>query len=168
MADTDDQHVLRPLESATYLIYVDDSGDESDSFHTGILIPVRQWSSYLGQWLNYRKRLYTKHQVPTRWELHSSSWLMGKDRPVPDHPDNPINTVKGVRHEWSQTALRTIAGMSDARVITRRTHTAVKADAYADFLDIADKALSDDDAWGIVVMDGDPINPDPHLTGLNQ
>lgn len=110
VVNADDRPVLRPFDRATYLIYVDDSGDETDSFHTGIFVPVQQWSTYLARWLTYRKRLYTKHKVPSRWELHSSSWLMGKDMPVPGDPNNLINTAKGLRHEWSQTALRTIAG----------------------------------------------------------
>ena len=160
---------LRPLEKGvSYLIYVDDSGGRDTSIHAGLLIPADRWALYLGERLKYRKRLYRKHGVPARFELKASNWLTGKDVPVPGDTGNPINTSRGLRQELSVSALRAVRSMQGARIITRQTPTAVKADAYADFIGVVDQALLQDDAWGIVVMDGLSTNPDPHLKRVHR
>jgi len=152
------------MTGSTYILYTDDSGDETESLYTAVLIPLELWSLYLGRWLKFRQWLYTKHKVPARYELHAFEWVMAKDTPVPElSNDAPINVSRALRHEITIKALKTIGAMWDLRVITCRHSGPVKADAYRALIASLDSQLVLNDSWAVVVTDGDPKNPDPHV-----
>ena len=152
------------MTGTTYLLYADDSGDEHDSFYTAVLIPIPLWPVYLARWLRFRQWLYQQHAVPARYELHAYQWIPAKGpRPVPDTPQALINTSTGLRRDITVKALKTIAGMQDLGVLTCRHPGAVKADAYRAMITAVDTALAVRGDWAIVVTDGDPSNPDPHI-----
>lgn len=148
--------------STTYVGYVDDSGDETMSLHSAVLVPVAHWSSHLTKWKRYRHNLRKKHDVPPEFELHASHWLEGKDRPSLD-PGAAINTTKGIRREWATKALLGIAAMPDLKVFTAVTKTNVKSEAYADFLLRLDESLAAYDGYTMIVVDGDPKNADQSI-----
>lgn len=146
------------------MLYADDSGDHADSFYSSLLIPIPLWSAYLGRWLRFRRWLYQKHAVPARYELHAYEWIPARGQPpVPEVPEAPINRSTGLRREIAVKALQTISTMSDLVVVTCRTPGAAKADAYRAMIASVDAELQQRDSWAIVVTDGDPSNPDPHV-----
>ncbi len=60
------------MPGEAFLLYCDDSGDESDSYYSALLIPVDRWTACLGQWLQFRQWLYRQHHVPSRYELRAT------------------------------------------------------------------------------------------------
>ncbi|MGB7684575.1 MAG: hypothetical protein WBL45_02185 [Solirubrobacterales bacterium] len=65
-----------PLPQRSYVVYVDDSGNEKvGSLWTGLAIPLDLWTEYLGRWLGFRSSLYNKHAIPATFELHAQAWL---------------------------------------------------------------------------------------------
>lgn len=152
------------MAEATYLLYADDSGDEAESFYSALLVPVPLWPVYLGKWLRYRQWLYKQHRVPSRYELHAYEWIPAKGLPpVPDDPRAAINTSVNLRRETALKALRTVTSMKELGLVTCRHDGAVKDAAYRTMLATVDAELAARDAWAIVVTDGDPKNPDPHV-----
>ena len=51
------------MTGSTYILYADDSGDETESLYTAVLVPLELWALYLDKWLKFRRWLYTKHKV---------------------------------------------------------------------------------------------------------
>ncbi len=148
----------------TYLLYTDDSGEGSVSFYSALLMPIAGWTVALDQWLKYRRWLHKAHGVPASFELHAYEWIPGKGPdPVPSKPQAPINRVKGLRQEVAKKGLQTIKAMHDVGVVTCRHPSGVRADAYERLLELVDSELRRRDAWAVVVVDGDPKNPDPHV-----
>lgn len=149
-----------------YLMYADDSGDqEIGSFYSALLVPVPLWNVYLGQWLKFRRWLYTQHQVPARFELHAYQWIAVKGPyPVESDPDAVINTSVGLRRATAFKALQTIGSMRDLAVVTGvPTPGLTTAEAYRALLTAVDTELGRRDAWALAVTDGDPSNPSPEL-----
>ncbi len=63
-----------PLPQCSYVVYVDDSGNEKvGSLWTGLAIPLDLWTEYLGRWLGFRSSLYNKHAIPATFELHAQA-----------------------------------------------------------------------------------------------
>jgi hypothetical protein len=148
----------------TYLLYCDDSGDNADSFYSAVLIPVQRWTHHLETWLKFRQWLYRQHEVPSRYELHAYQWIPAKGPdPVPDKPTALINRSTGLRREVARKALQTLASMDGVAVVTSRHPGAVKSDAYAALLKAVDTELASRGDWALVITDGAPENPDPHV-----
>lgn len=152
------------MPSDTYVLYTDDSGDGAgDVFFSGLLIPIDQWTESLRRWLKFRRWMHKQHQVSARYELHAYQWIPAKDVPVPGDPTAPVNTTKGIRQQVAENGLKTISKLPGLGVITVRHPSPVKADAYETLLNAVDDALRKQDAWALLVVDGDPKNPDPHV-----
>ncbi len=153
----------------TYLMYVDDSGDEHSTFYSALLIPVPLWTSYLGNWLKFRQWLYRQHGVPARFELHAYSWLNAKENgddrplPVPNHVDAPVNSSKSLRREIAMTALRSIRSMNSLGIVTCEAAGTDPAAAYRAVVETVDRQLLARGGWAIAALDGDPKNPPPYL-----
>lgn len=72
----DSHNELVPFSERSYLIYVDDSGNEDVGWiWTAIAHPLELWSDHLNRWLGFRRWLYTRHRVPADFEIHSQVWL---------------------------------------------------------------------------------------------
>ncbi len=61
----------------TYVIYVDDSGNEEHGvLFSAVLLPADCWSDALGNWIGLRRELADEpHKLPTFFELHSQPFL---------------------------------------------------------------------------------------------
>lgn len=147
----------------TYLLYTDDSGEAGVTFFSGLLIPIDQWTESLRRWLEFRRWMHKKHQVPASFELHAYAWTPAKDVPVPNDADAPVNTTKGIRREIPEKGLKTISALPGLAVVTVQHPSPVKADAYKDLLEGVSDELEKRGAWALMVVDGDPKNPDPHV-----
>lgn len=146
----------------TYLIYCDDSGDAEASYYSAVLVPVSGWSRVLGDWLTFRKWLYSKYGVPARFE-HANQWINAKGAPVVEPPEAPINTSAPLRREITEKALKTVRTMGPLRIVGCRHPGPVKAEAYQALVQAVEAVLAEDGDWGLMVVDGAPENPDPHV-----
>lgn len=55
----------------TYLVYVDDSGNENQDLLTALAIPVDDWAEALERWKKFREWVHTKFGIPPSTELHA-------------------------------------------------------------------------------------------------
>lgn len=116
---------------AVYIAYVDDSGDEAVSWHSALLVPVEHWNECLNQWKKYRRALKRKHDVAPEFELHAVLRIPGKGcRTTGCAYQHGAGTPSRVGSRSSPGGERH-AGLA---VFTSETKTAIKRDAYVDFL----------------------------------
>ena len=59
------------LLGTTYLVYVDDSGDETQDLLTALAIPVSVWAETLQTWKEFRRWVAKRFDIPTNTELHA-------------------------------------------------------------------------------------------------
>jgi len=82
---------------------------------------------------------------------------------VPDEPTALINTSVGLRREVATKALKVIGGMEGVGVITCHQPGAIKSDAYRTLVATVNAELSQRGDWALMIGDGAPHNPDPHV-----
>ena len=148
----------------TYLMYVDDSGDQTQTVYSALLVPVSAWTEHLERWLSLRQWLYKKYELPARFELHAYSWIPLKGEPVvPDRPELLINTSVGLRREIAERALFVVSQMAGLGVVTCVGAGADHVPVYEQLLATVDAELAARRSWALSIVDGDPTNPDPHV-----
>jgi hypothetical protein len=62
-------------EGTTWLVYVDDSGDENHDLLVALCFPVADGAAYLATWKRYRVYLFKKVSFPLGCEFHSNEFL---------------------------------------------------------------------------------------------
>ncbi len=141
------------------LIYVDDSGDESCTIFSALWIPEIRWRSYLKGWLTYRKQLYRDHLIPADYELHAQDWL-SKRPEWPEERGQPPDIIVGgkaarkSRGQRYEKALKVISTFHDARLFTVYADGVDKLGLYEELIGWLDEALSIENEFGLVLLDG--------------
>lgn len=101
------------LNDTTYLVYVDDSGDERQDLLTALAIPVEVWSSTLESWKKFRRWTEKKLKVPPDVELHALELgTNAKGRGALAH------LPSGDRNKLSMAAFNTLKASGMLRVLT--------------------------------------------------
>ncbi|MFC8013096.1 DUF3800 domain-containing protein [Streptomyces cinereoruber] len=151
---------------ATKLFYLDDSGTVDTGFivYGWLEIDIIHWAPALRCWLDFRKKLYNEASIPADFEIHSTKFINGRDRPS---LDSEWNKSKANRRQAAQDALCAAAAMPGARFGATYRQTASKGSSYAAertavyeaTLQHIEQQLAADDDHGIIVMDGDGSDP---------
>lgn len=150
-----------PPASAARLFYVDDSGAEE----TGIAVfawvetTLPGWSDGLQVWLEMRKDLYAKYQIPPSAELHATKFVAGRGRPS---QDSGVNLSRQDRRAAMRDALAAIGTCPDLHVGVVYRSTAARTKAYgAERLQVYNGLVEHLDArlgaageHGMIIMDG--------------
>ncbi|MBJ6613940.1 DUF3800 domain-containing protein [Streptomyces sp. I4(2020)] len=147
---------------ATRIFYLDDSGTVDTGFivYGWLEIDIVYWSRALRCWLDFRKKLYRDTGIPADFEIHSTKFINGRDRPS---TDAGWNRSKENRRVVAQQALAQLAYMPSARAGAVYRCTDKKGAAYGDeraavytaTLHYLDRQLAGAGDHGIIVMDGD-------------
>lgn len=66
----------------TVLIYIDDSGDESCSILSALVVPVYSWRTCFNEIRQWRKKLNITYGISLRKELHAYKFVSGRGRPT--------------------------------------------------------------------------------------
>jgi hypothetical protein len=143
------------------LFYVDDSGAEDTGYAVFAWIESTfpNWNGGLRAWLDLRKSLYAKYQIPPSAELHATQFINGRGNPS----QNPgVNMSKQARHDVAEQALSTICacpelhvGVAYRQTTARRKAYAVERDGtYVGLVDHLDSRLSRAGEHGMIIMDG--------------
>ncbi|MEV3852476.1 MULTISPECIES: DUF3800 domain-containing protein [Streptomyces griseus group] len=151
---------------ATKLFYLDDSGTVDTGFivYGWLEIDIIHWAPALRCWLDFRKKLYSDVRIPADFEIHSTHFINGRDKPS---LDPAWNRSKASRGRAAQEALGAAAAMPGTRfgAAYRRTtktgpaYGAERTAVYEATLRHLDQQLTHDDDHGIIVMDGDGSDP---------
>ena len=102
------------LLDTTYLVYIDDSGDENQDLLTALAIPVTVWAETLRTWRKFRS------WVARRFDIHADTELHALDLGTNSNAGRvPLPGLKpGDRNEITDAAFRTITSTSELRVLT--------------------------------------------------
>lgn len=131
----------------TRLLYIDDSGADQTALSVfgWVELALPHWNDALRGWLDWRHGLYPSVGVPADYELHSTRFVGGSDRPTGTGWDE----VKSHRSVVMGEALRTIAalpglcvGAAYQRTQPGARHHVSKADTYARLVRHLDSRLS--------------------------
>ncbi|MCQ3809621.1 MAG: hypothetical protein KTV68_03610 [Acidimicrobiia bacterium] len=102
------------LLDTTYLVYVDDSGDETQDLLTALAIPTPVWAKTLQVWKKYRRWVAQRYDIPTNTELHAldlgTNSNAGRDRLSALQP--------GDRNKITTAAFSMIGSIAELRVLT--------------------------------------------------
>lgn len=140
--------------SETYLVYVDDSGDNDYRLYSAVFINIRNWSSCLGTWLAFRRRLEAEYEIPLLYEIHAGKFFAGRGRPS-INPEHPVNTDRRLRRAIGTQGLELIGGLDNVRTLTVAREGNSVRPAYDGLLDEVQTVLIEQDAFGILIVDGE-------------
>lgn len=151
-----------PPAAPVRLFYVDDSGaqDTGWAVFAWIECTFPNWASGLRVWLDLRKSLYARYQIPPSAELHATRFINGRGHPSQD-PD--VNMSKTTRHRVAEEALATICACPELHVGAVYRQTSARRKAYARERDATcvgmvnhlDSRLGAVGENGMIIMDGD-------------
>jgi hypothetical protein len=137
-----------------YIAYVDDSGDETTSVYTALLIPIDRWSECLAGWLEFRRRLYGTYGIPADVELHAAEFVHGKGTPAPGVTYG-VNTDRAKRRHVLKLASAQIGSMQALTLLARVMPGAKPADCYRRLIADLDDLMVAEGGWCLMVVDGD-------------
>ena len=102
------------LLSTTYLVYVDDSGDETQDLLTALAIPVSVWARSLQAWKQFRIWVARRFGIPTGTELHALDLGTNSNAGRGKLP----RLEPGDRNKIASAAFRTIRSIAELRILT--------------------------------------------------
>lgn len=151
-------------EGTTWLIYVDDSGDQKHDLLTALCFPVGNWATYLDGWKKYRRHLLKRVGFPLGCEFHSQTFLKRKLSVFDPQTETSVkipyevllsNGDKISRPKLFEAGLRTIAACENIRVLTCYSPSPNgAAKMYGPLLVWIEEFLISTDSHGIVWFDG--------------
>lgn len=102
------------LLDTTYLVYVDDSGGETQDLLTALAVPVEVRADALKAWKEFRLWVAQRFDIPTSTELHAlnlgTNSNAGRDE---------LSALKpGKRNKVTRAAFSTIRSIAELRVLT--------------------------------------------------
>ena len=148
---------------STWLIYVDDSGNEEHDLLSAVCIPIEDWLGYLAEWKKYRRYVQKKIGLPPSIEIHGEEMLHRGDLVVLDEEGQPLTIPEQRDPESPSTArtavfdagLRTIGSFSTIRLLTVYAPVANgKGGLYEGLIDWLERWLAWNDGYGLVWFDG--------------
>lgn len=171
----------------TYLIYIDDSGDEHHDVLAAFCIPVETWGPVIGYWKAFRKQMNRQWGVPPSVEFHSQELLRRRSSTLLDHvkmengqpkeyeypqqielPGGQVMT----REELFIGAVTRLAEMNtgDRSFGVRVLATHAPAANGMSFLheplmELLHAFLVDDDSWAVLWVDGTDTHREERLRG---
>ncbi len=172
-----------------FLIYVDDSGDESRTLFSALAIPSRHWGKCLGNWLGWRKKdLRRSYGLPASYELHAGPWLgkrpegppdsglwptgltqlQDKNLPLTDSDGRPVTILsehrfaRRERVRQFEKALNIISGFPGTFLVTVQWEQEADKDIlYGHLLGRIEQRLATEGTEGVIFLDG--LAPGPHF-----
>ena len=102
------------LLHTTYLVYVDDSGDETQDLLTALAIPVSVWADTLQAWKKFRRWVAQRFDIPTSTELHALDLGTNSNAGRGKLPA----LAPGDRNQITKAAFGTIGSIAKLRVLT--------------------------------------------------
>ena len=102
------------LVDTTYLVYVDDSGDETQDLLTALAIPVSVWADTLQAWKEFRRWVTRRFDIPTSAELHALDLGTNSNAGRGKLP----RLKPGDRNKITSAAFGTIGSIAELRVLT--------------------------------------------------
>lgn len=140
------------IQRTTYLVYIDDSGDEHNNVLSALCIPAPHWTDYLERWKKYRHWMYRKYKVSTGGEFHSVE-VGSTKRGQRDVAGTALRLED--RNDIAVKALASIAALAEIRILSvYEAGPCGKRDLYAPLIDFVEEFCEFTDSTALVWFDG--------------
>lgn len=133
--------------SDMYLIYLDESYDETHYAYSAMFINAFRWNEYFNHLLEWRMDWFKSHQVALDTELHATNFIAGRGQP--HH-----NRDKAYRASLFYEAIGRIEAMRDIKIINAITENKKKYKTlFGWMLTRINKTLEAHNSFGILICD---------------
>jgi hypothetical protein len=130
-----------------YLIYVDESYDQTHYAYSAIFINAFRWNEYFNHLLEWRMDWFKNHQVALDKELHSTDFIAGRGQP--HH-----NRDKVYRASLFYEAIGRVEAMRDIKIINAITENKKNHQTLFNWmLTRINNTLKANNAFGILICD---------------
>lgn len=131
-----------PYSDRSYLVYVDDSGNEAHRWlWTALALPNELWTDHLRRWLSFRRWLYKQHAVPANFELHAQVWL--SPQPSKHTVDQQLGFLESFLLAERAHATLVVDGLNDGGGHLRAAHRALRIDRRRVLEDASHRSSAD-------------------------
>ena len=133
--------------TGVYLIYVDESYDETHFVYSAIFIDAFNWNSHFSQLLDWRQTWLKKHQIPVDHELHATDFIGGRGQ-------HPKNRDKAYRASLCYEAIGYIENMEGIQAINGITNNKKERLILFEYmLNRINRALEAKNSVGMLICD---------------
>lgn len=130
-----------------YLIYIDESYDESHFVYSAMFINAFKWNEYFQHMLEWRREWFNQHQIPLDYELHATKFVGGRG-------EHPSNRNKIYRAALFHEAIGRIENMSDIKIINGITDNKKRhMQLFEYMLNRINRTLEANDSFGVLICD---------------
>ena len=135
------------MTNNVYLIYVDESYDETHYAYSAIFIKALAWNNTFKQLVDWRKTWFKNHTIPLDYELHATKFVGGRG-------EFPGNRDKAFRADLFYEAIGFIEGLSDVHIINAITpKKGIHLTLFEYMLNRINRTLQAKGAIGILICD---------------
>jgi hypothetical protein len=130
-----------------YLIYIDESYDETHFAYSAIFVPAFEWNRVFGDIIGWRKELFLAHRIPLDYELHATNFVGGRGEPNE-------NRNKDYRASIFKSAFQKIESLDGVHIINgitanKKNHLKL----FERILNRVNRTLKAKHAYGVLVCD---------------
>lgn len=148
-----------------FLAYIDETGDESRTMHTALLIPCGDWGQCARTWLRWREQVHKRWGIPASFEFHASDLLHGNGLdalpPMDDKRGVKVEPTvmrsSGIQREIFEKSIKTIGTLSGLRIITCFRQGTDRMASYGQLLDALTQFLDEEDGHALALVDGTDV-----------
>lgn len=135
------------MSTKMYLVYIDESYDETHFAYWAIFVPAFEWNRCFEHLLSWRGDWYKKHSIPLDYELHATKFVGGRG----EHPANRDKVYRADLFYESIGRIERIEGIHVINAITgvKKKHMTL----FEWMLNRINMKLEKDDAYGILICD---------------
>jgi len=130
-----------------YLIYVDESYDETHFAYSAIFVPAFEWNRVFADIIKWRKDLFLTHRIPLDYELHATDFVGGRGEPN----ENRDKDYRASIFKSAFSVIENINGISLINGITNNKKSHLKLFEY--ILNRVNRTLIARNAYGVLVCD---------------
>jgi hypothetical protein len=130
-----------------YLIYIDESYDETHFAYSAVFINAFAWNDYFNHLVRWRRQWFDKHGIPLDYELHATKFVGGRG-------EFPGNRDKAFRATLFHEAIGVIEGIGGVEIINAITPTKSRnLTLFEWMLNRINRTLNAQNAFGILICD---------------
>lgn len=130
-----------------YLIYIDESYDETHYAYSAIIVPVEKWNEIFQKLLVWRQGLHKTHGIDVNGELHATEFVGGRGQPI-------TNRDKNYRANLFNSFLLEIENLPHIRIINGITTNKLNHPILFEYLVTRiNNFLKKNNALGILICD---------------
>ncbi len=134
-------------QTQMYLVYIDESYDGTHYAYSAVFVPAFEWNRVFMDIVNWRRTLFTQHNIPLDYELHGTKFVGGQGEPE----NNRDKNFRARLFNQAFDVFESIAGISVINAITGNKQNYMTLFEY--MLNRINRTLQARNAYGVLVCD---------------